>query len=93
MSKIESYEDQDELLEGEKPIIDNQFLMILVNPSIPSNLKMNMIYVKMFEIVSKMDFNFNVNQQQVRDFMNKFNHSSKNVNDLSILKENNEEEA
>lgn len=56
----------------EKPIIDDQFLMILINPSIPSNLKMNMIYVKMFEIVSKMDFNVNVNPQQVRDFM-KFN--------------------
>lgn len=76
----------------EKPIIDNQFLMILVNPSIPRNLKMNMIYAKMFEIVSKMDFNFNVNPQQFKEFMNKFNHSSKNVNNLSIWKETNEEE-
>ena len=64
--------------------------MIIVNPSIPSNLKMNMIYVKMFEIVSKMDFNLSINPLQVRDFLDKFNHSSKNKNDLSILKENNE---
>lgn len=78
---------------AEKSIIDNQFLMILFNPSIPSNLKMNMIYIKMFEIVSKMDFNFKVNPQQVKDFMNKFNHSSKNVNNISIWKENNEEKA
>lgn len=77
----------------EKPIINNQFLMIIANPRIPSNLKMNMIYIKMFEIVSKMEFNFNVNPQQIKDFMNKFNHSSKNVNSLSIWKENVEEEA
>ena len=77
----------------EKPIIDNQFLMILVNPSILSNLKMNMIYVKMFEIVSKMDFNFNINPQQVNDFMNKFNYSSKFVDNLSGWKEKNKEEA
>jgi len=64
----------------EKPVIDHQFLMILFNPSVPQNFKMNLIYAKMFEIVSKMDFNLNFSPQQVKDFMNKFNHSSKNVN-------------
>jgi len=77
----------------DKPLIDNQFLMILVNPSVPQNFKVNLIYAKMFEIVSKMDFNLNFNPQQVKDFMNKFNHSNKNVNILSIWKENIEKEA
>ncbi|KKM00792.1 hypothetical protein LCGC14_1800900 [marine sediment metagenome] len=76
---------------AEKSLINPQFLMILFNPRIPKNLKINMIYIKMFEIVSKMEIK--VIPQQINDFIDKINHSRKIVDSLLVWKEKNEEKA
>ena len=60
----------------EKPLIDPIFLMMVANPNITPELKNALIYSKIFTIFSQIkqsDFNLQINQEQVKNFINKYN--------------------
>ncbi|MBA7697037.1 hypothetical protein ES703_105695 [subsurface metagenome] len=63
-------------VDTEKPLIDPTFLMIVANQNITPELKNALIYSKIFTIISQMkpeDFNIQINPNQVKDFINKYN--------------------
>ena len=60
----------------EKPLLDSTFLMIVANPNITPELKNALIYSKIFTLISRMkleDFNLQINPNQVKNFINKYN--------------------
>ena len=60
----------------EKPLIDSTFLMMVANPNISPELKNALIYSKIFTLISRMqleDFNLQINPNQVKNFINKYN--------------------
>jgi len=60
----------------EKSLIDSTFLMMVANPNISPELKNALIYSKIFTLISRMqleDFNLQINPNQVKNFINKYN--------------------